>query len=217
MNKTITVTGKGKISAKPDYVVLTMGLEAIDKQYEKAIDIAADKIAQLDESLVGVGFEKSSIKTTSFNVGTKYDNVKDKYGNYKNVFRGYVVNHRLKLEFDFDTKRLASALSAIAQCLAEPHLSVDFTIKDPNEIKDELLKSAAANARSKAQILCEASGVTLGDLMSINYSWGEISVVSKTNFVLNEAPPILAAKSIDFVPDDIDLNDSATFVWEIHK
>lgn len=215
MGKTITITGKGKVSAKPDYVVLSMSLEAIDKKYDKAMDMAAEKIAQLDDSLVAVGFEKSAIKTTNFQVGAKYDSVKDKYNEYKQVFVGYVISHRLKLEFDFDTKRLATALAAIGKCLAEPHLSVDFTLKDPTEIKDELLKAAATNARDKAKVLCEASNVTMGDLLSINYSWGEINIRSRTDYSFDAAPMMLAEKSIDIVPDDIDLSDSATFVWEI--
>lgn len=216
MNKTITVTGNGKVSARPDYVRLTMSLEAKDSQYDKAMEMAANKIEQLDACLVAVGFEKSAIKTTSFQVRTEYDNVRDKYGGYKQVFKGYAVGHNLQLEFDLDTKRLARALTAIAQCVAEPHISIDFTLKDPTEVRDEVLKAAAENARRKALVLCEAAGVTLGDLLSINYSWGEIKVSSRTDFVLSEAAPVMA-KAFDFEPEDIDLTDTATFVWEIHK
>lgn len=102
MARTITVKGIGKVSAKPDYVVFSMTLESKHKDYDKAMDMAADHIQQLNETLCGIGFEKDSVKTTNFSVRTDYDRVKDRNGNYQSVFRGYEVTHNLKLAFDFD-------------------------------------------------------------------------------------------------------------------
>ena len=42
MARTITVKGIGKVSAKPDYVVFSMTLESKHKDYDKAMDMAAD-------------------------------------------------------------------------------------------------------------------------------------------------------------------------------
>ena len=56
----------------------------------------------------------------------------------------------------------------------------------------------------------------MGDLLTINYSWGEINLVSDTDFRLEKLrTAMLMEESIDIRPDDIDLTDSATFVWEI--
>lgn len=100
MARTITVKGIGKVSAKPDYVVFSMTLKSKHKDYDKAMDMAADHIQQLNETLCGIGFEKDSVKTTNFSVRTDYDRVKDRNGNYQSVFRGYEVTHNLKLAFD---------------------------------------------------------------------------------------------------------------------
>ncbi len=95
-------------------------------------------------------------------------------------------------------------------------MSINFTIKDPSEIKEQLLESLTKNAKRKALVLCEASGLSLGNLLTINYSWGEINLVSDTDFRLeNSRTAMLLEESIDIRPDDIDLRDSATFVWEI--
>ena len=217
MARTITVKGIGRASAKPDYVVLSMTLESKHKDYEAAMNLAADHIQHLNDTLVGVGFEKGSVKTTNFNVRTDYDRVKDRYGNYESVFVGYEVTHHLKLAFDFDMARLSQALSAIAGCLSHPQLSVAFTVKDATAINEEMLRSATANARRKAEILCDASGVTLGDLVAIDYNWGELDIYSHTRFDCCEEAmaPMMAAKAIDIDPEDIDVSDTATFVWEI--
>lgn len=219
MPRTITVKGVGRVSTAPDYVVISMSLEAKDNDYDATMELAAKKIEQLNTALEEIGFEKKSVKTTSFNVRTDYERVKDGNGNYKSVFNGYVCSHRLKVEFDFDTKRLAQTLYAISRCLAEPELSISFTVKDPTAVNTELLKSATVNAKEKAEILCEASNVKLGSLLSIDYNWGELNIISRTDYDLEEkcmAMPCSGLADIDIEPDDIDVSDTATFVWEIN-
>lgn len=218
MPRTITVKGMGRVTTAPDYVVISMSLEAHEQDYEATMELAAKKIEQLNTSLEEIGFEKKSVKTTNFNVRTDYEREKDRNGNYKSVFNGYICSHRLKVEFDFDTKRLAQTLYAISRCLAQPELSISFTVKDPSAVNKELLKSATINAKEKAQILCEASGVELGQLLAIDYNWGELNIVSHTDYMLEEkcmAMPVGGLADMDIEPDDIDVSDTATFVWEI--
>lgn len=218
MPRTITVKGMGRVTTAPDYVVISMSLEAHERDYEATMELAAKKIEQLNASLEEIGFEKKSVKTTNFNVRTDYEREKDRNGNYKSVFNGYICSHRLKVEFDFDTKRLAQTLYAISRCLAQPELSISFTVKDPSAVNKELLKSATVNAKEKAQILCEASGVELGQLLTIDYNWGELNIVSHTDYMLEEkcmAMPVGGLADMDIEPDDIDVSDTATFVWEI--
>jgi len=116
-------------------------------------------------------------------------------------------------------ERLSQALAAIAGCLSHPELSIAFTVKDATAINEEMLRSATANAKRKAEILCEASGVELGQLLTIDYNWGELDIFSHTQYGLSddclyEAAPSMA-RSIDIEPDNIDVSDTATFVWEI--
>ena len=217
--RTITVKGIGNVSAKPDLVVITMGLESLEKDYERAMQGASKKIKELNESLESVGFEKSSVKTTSFNVDARYESQKDGAGNYTRVFKGFSCSQRLKIEFDLDMKLLALALNAIAGCVAKPELSIRFQVKDPTAISEELLKSATLNAKEKAKILCEALGVQLGDLLSVDYNWGELRIFSRTEFMMAEKcmalPTGASFDDMDFEPDDVDLSDTVTFVWEI--
>lgn len=215
MARTITVKGIGKVSTKPDYVVLPMTLESKYKDYNKAMDMAANHIQHLNETLFSIGFEKGSVKTTNFNVCTDYDRVKDRNGDYQSVFCGYEVTHNLKLAFDFDMGKLSQALSDIASCLSRPQLSVAFTVKNVTTINEEMLRFATANAKKKAEILWEASCVTMGDLIAIDYNWGKLDIYSHTRYDCCEDAMPLMAKSIDIDPDDIDVSDTATFVWEI--
>lgn len=217
MVRMITVKGIGRASAKPDYVVLSMSLEAKDLNYENAMELAAAQLEQLRNSLIGIGFEKESVKTTNFNVRTDHAHVKDEYGNYQSVFNGYIVSHALKVEFDFDSRRLADALGTVAACLSNPQLNIAFTVRDATEINEEMLRSATTNAKRKAEILCDASNVTMGQLLSIDYNWSELNIFSRTEYAVAEdcMPMMRRADTLEIEPDDIEVSDTATFVWEI--
>ena len=216
--KTIKVKGVGKVSIKPDLIMVSMNLETEDKDYKKAMELSANKIEMLNNALEKIGFEKKSVKTTSFNVHTNYERVKAIDGEYKTVFKGYACNHSLKIEFDFDTKMLEKVLTSISTCLAKPEFSIHFTIKDKSAVSNELLKNVAKNAKEKAEALCSALSVKLGELVSVNYNWGEIDVYSNTNYQVDARCMMKAEAclgSVNVEPEDINVEDSATFEWEI--
>lgn len=216
MNRTITVKGMGKVNAKPDLAILTVNLEAKEMEYEAAIVSAAKKINNLQDSIKGVGFQKSDLKTTKFEVSPQFENVRDKINSYKLVFDGYVVIHSLKLEFDLDMKKMSEVLTALSNCGANPEFTIAFSVKDKTAVNESLLINATENAKAKAAILAKASGVKLGQIISIDYNWGELYLYSHTQY---NSPDMMMvsedAPSIDIEPEDIDVSDSVTLVWEI--
>lgn len=214
--RTITVKGIGAVSVKPDLIVLRLSMETAEYEYDAAMKAAAEKIDFLNKALEAAGFEKKSAKTADFRVRADYDRLNDGKGNYTSVFMGYKCRHELKIEFDFDTKRLAKALSEISKCIAKPEISIDFTVKDSSAVSGELLKAAAKNAREKAEILCAASGAKLGELLSIDYNRVELHLYSATDYdVENKCMMLGAADDMDIEPEEIKARDTATFAWEI--
>ena len=217
--RTIIVKGTGKVSAKPDYIILSMNIEVKSKTYDLAMSEAAERIKKLQAAAVCVGYCKEDLKTTSFHVQTRYENVKDWRGNYKQEFAGYACTYRLKLAFDFDSKQLAKVISAIAGCGVKPELKIAFTVRNPAKISEELLINATENAKTKAEILCQASGNTLGQLLNIDYNWGELHLFSRTRYDVEDCiQPLMttsrcAAPEIE--PDDINVSDTVAFTWEI--
>ena len=217
--RTITVKGTGNVSVRPDYIILSMNIEAKSKTYDLAMSEAAERIEKMQGAAVRVGYRKEDLKTTRFNVQTRYENVKDRQGNYKREFAGYACSYRLKLSFDFDSKQLAKVISAIAECGAQPEISIAFTVKNPERVSEELLISATENAKMKAEILCKASGNTLGQLLNIDYNWGELNVFSRTSYDVEDCvQPLMAMSKCaapEIEPDDIDMSDTVAFTWEI--
>src|SRR5574344_1413349 len=107
--------------------------------------------------------------------------------------------------------RLSQAPAAIPPRLAQPELSIAFTVKDARAVNEALLREATVNAKRKAELLCEASGVKLGQLLTIDYNWGELNIYSDTRYDMDEcllAAPEMGPRPIDIEPDDIEVRDT---------
>ena len=220
MERKITVQGGGKIRVKPDLVELTLQIEGRDRKYETAARNAGDQIEKLSSVLSGLGFGEKELKTTGFNVRTEYESVRDQNGEYREQFARYVCSHSLKLTFDFTPERLSETLSGIASSGAEPQLFISFTAKNPEKISSALLRAAAKNAREKARILAKASDAALGELVSIDYGFSDRAFYSNTRVEMQRdfgGAPMMAkaAFGASFAPEELELSDHATFVWEL--
>lgn len=91
--------------------------------------------------------------------------------------------------------------------------------ENPARVSEELLINATENARAKAEILCKASGSTLGQLLNIDYNWGELNVYSRTSYEVEDCiQPLMAMSKCaapEIEPVDIDVTDTVAFTWEI--
>ncbi len=213
----IHIKGTGHAEQAPDLVVLSLTLTAQNKEYSAAMKIGSQQIEMLREAVVGAGFKADVLKTTNFNVRSIYEDEEYKDGKstrYRQIFVGFECRHDLKLTFDFDNKKLNKAIDTIASCLSQPKISIAFTVKDIDAFNDEILRSAARDARRKARILCSASKVKLGRLLDINYSWDEINV--RHERLLTGVPSFISKEaSFDFQPEEIKASDTVEFLWEI--
>ncbi len=217
--RTIRVTGKGQIKVKPDMIRITMTLTDLYKEYGEALHHSSEDTEVLKDVLTEFGFERSDLKTLSFNVDTEYESYRDRNNDYKQKFVGYRYNHILKVEFESDNDRLGKILYALANCKVKPEFRISYTVKDSEESKNLLLGKAVTDARDKAFVLTQAGGITLKDIQSIDYSWGEIDFEYRPmrGDVLMECceAPTAKSYSLDIEPDDINVSDTVTVVWEI--
>ncbi len=181
MSRTITVKGTGRLHLAPDLTVVTMTLKTLNKKKKKSMKASADQLERRRSALCAVGFGTDDLKTTLFNVCAEHEGRSDKNGTFRNCFVGYACIPGLRLEFPFDTDRIARVNVTVAGCVAEPELNIRFTVKDRESACDALLKSAAENARHKARVLADASGVRLGQLLSVTYDWADLDLYARTD------------------------------------
>lgn len=223
--RTIRVTGKGQIRVCPDMTVVTMDLKGMYPNYDETLQHSSEDTEVLKTVLGEFGFERADLKTLSFDVDTEYESYEERHGarkEYKRRLIGYRFTHRLKVEFPSDNERLGKILYALANCSVRPELRLSYTIKDQEAAKREMLGKAVADAKGKAAVLANAAGVSLREIQSIDYSWGEINFeFSPMNRCMSIADEGIfggmAAKSyaMDIEPDDIEVSDTVTVIWEI--
>lgn len=217
MNRTITVKGTGSVSRKPDQIVVNLDIEALKKDYDQTVADAAKQYQQLQAALEKIGFDREEIKTARYSISPKYELYENKKER-RNVraLVGYACEHQLRISFDYDMKRLSSLLSTVAALeIAEPEMHIRFTLKDEDAVCEELLRSAAENARRKAEILADASGARLGQLVTVHYNWDELEFYSSTNYERHFRMCGSACDDLEITPEDIHLSDTAAFVWEL--
>lgn len=220
MTNTLRVTGKGKVAVKPDWIQLILELEDSYKTYEETLQQSAQQVGILKDCFKNIGFATSDLRTLSFNIDTQYESYKDKSDNWKRKFVGYKFRHNLKLEFSADNQLLGQVLYALAHCKVKPEFHIRYTVKNPEDAKNQLLAKAVTDSKVKAQILADAAGVKLGAICSMDYSWGEIELLAKPfGDMLDLADycerSCTESYDIDIEPDDIDISDTVTVVWEL--
>ena len=214
MERTIRVKGKGKISVKPDTIKITIKAEGLRWNYDETVEQSTKDTRILRDALEKAGLDPKNLKTTYFSIDSKYESYRDKNDDYKEKFVGYEYEHRTYIEFENDNKILGKVLYELARCDVKVKFDINYTVKDKEKVKNDLLEKAVEDSTTKAKVLAKASGVKLKEILSIDYSWGEIEIYSETmnDLMLCEAA---SRYDIDIEADDIDVRDTVTITWII--
>jgi len=216
----IKVTGKGNLKIRPDMTRITITLEGKNKEYDKTLEKSSNDTEALKDILEKQGFDRTDVKTVLFNVDTRYESYQTQDKSWRERFVGYEFKHVVKVEFDSDNTRLGKILYALANAKEiHPDFRLSYTVKDPEASKNELLGKAVADAKAKAEVLTVAAGVSLKDIKNIDYSWGEIQFEYAPMRGDMCCEKIMLADTgsfdMDIEPDDIEVADTVTVVWEI--
>ena len=217
MERTIKVTGKGKLMVKPDTIRLVFNLNDTRKTYEETLAESSKQTGIFKELFVKLGFAADALKTVSFNVNTKYESYQDEQKRWQQKFVGYKFVHDLKIEFDADNELLGKVLYALANASITPEFRLQYTVKDVESAKNELLAKSVADSKTKAEVLTKAAGVKLGEILNIDYSWAELELVAQPVRMLKASPAMandaMGSYQMDITPEDIKVEDSVTVVW----
>lgn len=204
----IRVQGHGSVSSNPDTVILGLELESEHKNYDKAMEDAAERLELLRQAVTQAGLDAEQLKTGSFDVSVTQDYKEGRY-----TFRGYNAKHRLSLELPYERQHVGRVFAAVTGCKARANLTLSFTVSDPEAVKRRVLEAAVRNARDRAEVIASASGQKLGSIHAIDYGHTEIRVRSENFF----ASKTFESRSplMDFNPADIESEDTVLITWEL--
>lgn len=86
MDRIIKVTGKGKISVKPDTIRLNIEAEGLYKEYEKTVQKSTEATCILRETIEKAGLKAEDLKTVHFDIDSEYERYRDKNDDYRSRF-----------------------------------------------------------------------------------------------------------------------------------
>jgi uncharacterized protein len=155
---TITVNGTGKASTVPDRATFTFGVSTKRNTAAAASDANNGEMRKVIDALRAAGVPEDEIQTSSISIYPDYSNS-------GNEVDGYEASNSVTV-----TVSLAKAGDALQAAVGAGANQVDgpsLTKGDSDALYASALRDAVANARSRAEVLADAAGVKVGEVVSI--------------------------------------------------
>lgn len=162
--RVLTMTGTGDASAVPDELSFGLGVTVTRTDLGSALDAASVTMDRVLGSLTKYGVAKSDVQTTGLSMTPVYD-----YQPYDPpTITGYRVTQRASVL----VKELAKGGVAVAAAVAAGGNDVRVSnlrllVGDPDAATARARDAAVAEAKAKAEQYAEASGQTLGDVLTL--------------------------------------------------
>ena len=171
----ITVNGTGETRVSADTAVISLGVSARDRDVLQAQQKVNEAIAKIRQALLDNGVEEKNINTDYMSIYAIYD-----YNEDVEKVQAYNASTTLAVkvtDMEIVGKVIDEAFAAGANTLN----GISFSASDTDKARDESLKAAVAEARAKAEVLAEASGMKITGIETIS----EGNVISYDNTVGN--------------------------------
>ena len=161
--RTISVNGRGSVDVAPDTANVELGVTETNTSLEAAQEQSNTRLEAILAALAEQGVAEEDIKTSSYNVQILYEY--DDNGNLRGV-NGYTVSSTLSVTVRaVDT--LGTLLDAAVAAGANVVYGISFSVDDPTAPASEARRLAVEDARSKADELATAAGVSVVGVISI--------------------------------------------------
>ena len=160
----IKVKGIGVVSKEPDVVYVNLTITTLEKSAKEAYEVNDKRSNELIQEVKKIGLSSEDF-TNNFSLSESHDRQGKRIG--------FSATNSLKVtisNFDLATKLIDIAADFVTGS------SVTFAVKDYKKASLESLDSAFSDAKKKADVLAQKSGLRLGDAVSIDedpeHGWG---------------------------------------------
>jgi len=166
--RTISVVGRGEVTAAPDLAVLTLAVETTASTAEEATSENARKSTAVLDGIKRLTKDGDSLKTTGYNLQPRYGDRKPG-SQAPPAIVGYIARNQVRVEIH-DLDAVGKVLDAALQGGANRSNTLNFLLEHRNPQIRAALALAGAEARAQAESIAEALGVRLGDVLSASTS-----------------------------------------------
>lgn len=199
---TVTVSGVAAVTRVPDVARVSVGVSVTKSTVKGARDAAGKSMTAVIAGIKALGIDEKDIKTSSIDLSPQYNNTGTK-----------ITGYRMSEQLQITVRDLDMAGDVVDTATAKGATEVNglwFEVDDPTSAMDEARAAAIAQARTSAQKMASAAGVSLGGVVSIS----EASVSSPGPYYYGEAARDAAALT-PVQRGTQDIQATVTVVFEI--
>ena len=158
----IVVSGTGRVSVVPDVADLRLGVSVSSLTVDEARHHAAAKMTSILAAVEAAGIPKKDIQTSLLSVQPRYD--------YRDGKPPELSGYELANVVDVTVRDLAALGDVVDGSLKSGATSMDsltFRLADPAPAEREARVLAVAEARTRADVLAEAAGISITGVSSV--------------------------------------------------
>jgi hypothetical protein len=203
----ITVSGEGKVYAKPDIAVISLG---VTTQGATVADVTTSNTTKMNAVIAAIKnlkVDEKDIQSTNYSLTPLY-NWTEKTGN---VFQGYTLEQDVQVKIR-DFTKIGDVLSQATTMGANLVGGLQFTIDNREQFKEQARAEAIAQAKANAQNLAKESGVNLGKLINVYEGSNREPVVYNSAMGMGgAAPEAVVAPTVQPGQQEIDVTINLTY------
>ncbi|MCX6722813.1 MAG: SIMPL domain-containing protein [Candidatus Staskawiczbacteria bacterium] len=204
----ITVSGEGKIYAKPDVAIISVGVTTTATTVADVTKSNTEKMNAVIEVVKNLKIDEKDIQTTNYNLTPNYNYTQ----NADRVFQGYILEQNIQVKIR-DFTKIGDVLSKTSEKGANLVGDLQFTIDNPEQFKEQARAKAIAQAKENAQNLAKESGIGLGKIINIyenSYNSSSIRYDSAKAMGLG-APESVPVPTVQPGQQEIDITINLTY------
>jgi hypothetical protein len=168
----VIVVGEGHVTVAPDYARLSSGVSTNAKTVKEASDSNSKVMAAIIATLVDAGIAKKDIQTAQFSIEPIYTSLSSKSTDSSigaPKLSGFRVSNQVNLTIH-EIGQAGDVLDRLVKAGATDVGNIVVLFSEQQKALDEAREAAVANARHKAELYAQASGVNLGRVAWITES-----------------------------------------------
>lgn len=209
---TLSASGQGVENAAPDMAVVTLGVLTRAPTAREALDANSTDMDEVIQTVRGQAIADKDISTTGFSISPVYSQPpQPRSGDQPSEPRivAYQVSNQVRIVVR-DIDKTGAVVDSAVTAGANQAGSINFDIEDRQALADKAMAAAIADARRKAELMAEATGVRLVRVLSVNANEGGGGPTLRL-----EARDAAAAPAVPVMGGELSISANAQISWEI--
>jgi uncharacterized protein YggE len=203
----ISVSGQGKIYAKPDVAVLVLGSKDEAMKVADAVKVNTEKVNKIIKDVKDLGVSENDIQTTQYRIAPKYNWTESR----GQVLEGYTVTQEITVKVR-DFEKIGVILDKATSNGANEIGALQFNIDNPEKAQADARAKAIQQAKEKAKVLANQSGLKIVKLVNVSEGgYYPQPSYAKGGGVMLET----ASVAPDIQPGQMEINSTVTLTYRV--